>query len=58
MAPPNKKAKNLGYSRANDLICKPKQTESKRVKERRRDAWVSMSLIIKENNNIPMNKKA
>ena len=56
ISPPNKKSKHLGDARDNDLIHKHKQTASKRTKDRRRDAWVAMSYILKENSDILMNK--
>ena len=55
--PPNKKAKNLGDSIANDLICKYKKTASKRTNERSRDSWAAMSYILKENSDILINTK-
>ena len=57
MPPPNKKAKHLGDARANALICKHKQTASKRTKERRGDVWAYMSDILKENSSIMMSTK-
>ena len=56
MPPPNKKSKHLGDARANALIRKQNQAKSKRTKDRRRDAWVAMSYILKENSDILMNK--
>ena len=57
MPPEIKKFKNLGDARDNALIRKQKQTEIKRTKEKRRDAWTDMSYILKEKSDILMNKK-
>ena len=55
MSPPKNKTKHFVDVRANALIRKQKHTEIKRTKERRMDAWVDMSDILKENSDILMN---
>ena len=47
MPPPNKKGKHLGDARDNALIRKKKKTARKQTNERRRDAWASMTDILK-----------
>ena len=57
MPPPSKKAKHLGDARNDYLIRKQKHPASKRIKEKRRDAWEAMSDIFKEKSDILMNTK-
>ena len=57
MPPPNNKSKHLVDASANALLLKQKQTAINPNKERRRDSWVAMADILKENSDIMVNTK-